>query len=241
MRRILIMAGLLLVAGCGHTKSTTTRACTHAGGTGVKSNPTRPSKTMLLTGVKVDSDSCSDRVIFDFRRDIAQKPAFRAEYRPAKEAQTEDASGRHLPIAGKAFLVVRFDPASGADLSGAKVVRTYKGPRRLKPHGLRFVAKSSRPATSRPSSPGRSGSPSDAPSPSGAPARRRAWRSSSAEQLGPGMRIQVARLRVREPEPTQLVHREDGAEAAPKSCRDEAAVTLHALLWNQRRGAPLEH
>lgn len=94
---------------------------------------------MLLTGVKVDSDSCSDRVIFAFRRDVAQKPAFRAEYRPAKEAQTEDASGRHLPIAGKAFLVVRFDPASGADLSGAKVVRTYKGPRRLKPHGLRFV------------------------------------------------------------------------------------------------------
>jgi hypothetical protein len=139
MRRVALLAGLLLVAGCGHTKSTTTNACTHAGGTGAKSNPARPSKTMLLTGVKVDSDSCSDRVIFDFRRDVAQKPAFRAEYRPAKEAQTEDASGRHLPIAGKAFLVVRFDPASGADLSGAKVIRTYKGPRRLKPHGLRFV------------------------------------------------------------------------------------------------------
>jgi hypothetical protein len=139
MKRAALLAGLLLAVGCGHTRSTTTNACAQAGGTGAKSNPTRPSKTMLLTAVRVDSDSCSDRVIFDFSRDSAQKPAFRAEYRPAKEAQTEDASGRHLPIAGKAFLVVRFDPASGADLSGSKVVRTYKGPRRLKPPGMRSV------------------------------------------------------------------------------------------------------
>ena len=151
MRHAALLAVLLIVAGCGGSTtptattqpagSTTAEACPpNAGaGTGPQSSSGKPSDTMLLTAVKVDSDTCSDRVVFDFRPDSAEKPGFRVEYRPAEEAQTEDASGRHIPVAGKAFLVVRFEPAATADLSGAKVERTYTGPRRLQPAGTRFV------------------------------------------------------------------------------------------------------
>jgi hypothetical protein len=142
---------LLLVAGCGGSTtstattqaagSTTTEACppTAGAGTGPQSSSANPSQTLLLTAVKVDSDTCADRAIFDFRPDGAEKPGYRVVYRPADEAQTEDASGRHIPVAGKAFLVVRFEPAATADLSGAQLERTYTGPRRVRPAGTRFV------------------------------------------------------------------------------------------------------
>jgi hypothetical protein len=151
MRHAVLLAMLLLVAGCGGSTtstaptqaagSTTTEACppTAGAGTGPQSSPANPSQTMLLTAVKVDSDTCADRAIFDFRPDGAEKPGFRVEYRPADEAQTEDASGRHIPVAGRAFLVVRFEPAATADLSGAQLERTYTGPRRVRPAGKRFL------------------------------------------------------------------------------------------------------
>jgi len=78
-------------------------------------------------------------VIFDFRPAAGAEPGYTVSYRPAAEAQTEDASGRHIPIAGNAFLVVRFEPAATADLSGEELERTYKGPRTLKPGGMRWV------------------------------------------------------------------------------------------------------
>ena len=148
MRAASLLAGLFLLAGCGSTTSPkaggtgTTKACPQfpgGTGTGAQSSQAKPTETMLLTGVQVDSDPCTDRVIFDFRPGTSQEPGFQVEYRPAKEAQTEDASGRHLPIAGKAFLVVRFEPAATADLSGAKLERTYTGPRRIQPAGMHFV------------------------------------------------------------------------------------------------------
>jgi hypothetical protein len=151
MRHAALLAGLLLLAGCGgSTTSTattqaagsrTTKTCPpNAGaGTGPQTSSGKPSDTMLLTEIRVDSDTCTDRAIFDFRPGSAEKPGFRVEYRPADEAQTEDASGRHIQVAGKAFLVVRFEPAATADLSGAKLERTYTGPRRIRPVGMRFV------------------------------------------------------------------------------------------------------
>jgi hypothetical protein len=94
---------------------------------------------MLLTDVKVDAGGCTDRVIFDFRSSAGAEPGFTVRYRPADEAQTEDASGRHIPIAGKAFLVVRFEPAATADLSQPKLEITYTGPRSIKPAASRWV------------------------------------------------------------------------------------------------------
>src|SRR5207247_9726990 len=61
------------------------------------------------------------------------------EYKPADEAQTEDASGNHIPIAGRAFLVVRFEPAATADTSGGTLDRTYTGPRTISPEGMHWV------------------------------------------------------------------------------------------------------
>ena len=82
---------------------------------------------------------CRDRVIFDFKDANGAEPGYLVEYRPANEAQTEDASGNHIPIDGNAFLVVRFEPAATADMSGASLERTYTGPRTIKPGGMHWV------------------------------------------------------------------------------------------------------
>jgi hypothetical protein len=82
-------------------------------------------KTALLTGVRASSD----RVEFDFRSAPLQ---VKAAYVPKSDVR-ESGSGRHVKVAGSAFLVVRFSPAGGADLSGPTLRITYKGPRRLKP------------------------------------------------------------------------------------------------------------
>jgi hypothetical protein len=145
-----LLALPLLLAACGGTSSpqaqgppSTTggkQPCSKfGGGSNDQSSSSKPSETMLLTDVKVDSSGCTDRVIFDFRPSDGAEPGFTVRYRPADEAQTEDASGRHIPIAGKAFLVVRFEPAATGDLTKPELEITYKGPRSIKPAGLRWV------------------------------------------------------------------------------------------------------
>lgn len=94
---------------------------------------------MLLTGVTATTSRCADRVVLTFRPAGAETPGYRVQYHTAAEAQTEDASGRHIPIAGKAFLVVRLEPAATVDLSGANPENTYTGPSKLKPAGMRTV------------------------------------------------------------------------------------------------------
>jgi len=93
---------------------------------------------MLLTGMKADAEPCADRVAFTFEP-ADEELGYRVEYLPAAQAQTEDGSGKHLDIAGKAFLVVRFEPAATADLSGESLRVTYKGPRTLTPTGMKYV------------------------------------------------------------------------------------------------------
>jgi hypothetical protein len=89
--------------------------------------------TAYLTGVSVARADCADRVTFTFARRL---PAYRIEYRTAAEAQTEDASGRHIPVAGGAFLVVRLRDAQTARASAdGSITRTYAGPRRIVGHG----------------------------------------------------------------------------------------------------------
>src|SRR3989442_8803784 len=120
-RAALLLAGTIAVAGCGGDKTASKstprtsvgdETCApFDGGTAKQTSPAKPTPTLLLSGVRVDSEVCADRIVFDFRSSGGEGPGYTVEYRPAREAQTEDASGRHLPIAGNAFLVVRFEPA----------------------------------------------------------------------------------------------------------------------------------
>ncbi len=151
-RAALLLAGTLAVAGCGGGGGKTAAAPTTPtasvgkktcppfdGATAKQVSATKPAQTLLLTAVLVDSGACTDRIVFDFRPASGQTPGYTVEYRSAAQAQTEDASGRHIPITGNAFLVVRFEPAATADLSGAKLEPTYTGPRTITPGGMHFV------------------------------------------------------------------------------------------------------
>ena len=109
------------------------------GGTSKQASSTKPPETMFLSAVRVDSQACADRIIFDFKPANGASPGYAVEYRPADEAQTEDASGNHIPIAGNTFLVVRFEPAATADISGGTLDRTYTGPRTIAPAGMHWV------------------------------------------------------------------------------------------------------
>jgi hypothetical protein len=141
-----VVVCLLLASGCGGsseeraagTDTHETSCPPSTGGTGVRSNAAR-GETMLLTGLAAARGTCTDRVAFDFRPDRPGEPGFRIEYRSASDAQTEDGSGRHLDVDGSAFLVVRFEPAATADLSGDQLEFTYKGPRRVTGDATRYV------------------------------------------------------------------------------------------------------
>ena len=79
----------------------------------------------LLTGVRVQSA----KVTFAFRSSPSR---IKTGY--VTEAQLrEDGSGRKVAVKGKAFVVVHFTPASGADLGGGTFKLVYRGPKRLQP------------------------------------------------------------------------------------------------------------
>ena len=148
MRQALILA-LLLVVAAGCDKSSAKQQTTATTGKSAcppfmetmapKSGTAKPAaQTMLLTDVKIAAETCADRVAFTFRPGPTAL-GYRVEYRPAAQAQTEDGSGRHVNVAGKAFLVARFEPAATADLSSEKLDLTYQGPRTFKPTGMKYV------------------------------------------------------------------------------------------------------
>jgi hypothetical protein len=139
VRRAALLLLVLVLAGCGGAKTATSGCDAFGGGTTARKSTSSPSQTMLLMGVGTESGSCTDRITFDFKDADGAEPGYLVEYRPADEAQTEDASGNHIPIDGNAFLVVRFEPAATADITGAKLERTYPGPRTIKPDGMRWV------------------------------------------------------------------------------------------------------
>jgi len=140
LRQAAFLALLLVAAGCGKTTANgdSTRCAPLADGTAAKSSAAKPTQTMLLTDVKAGSEPCTDRVAFTFEP-ADEKLGYRVEYLPAEQAQTEDGSGKHLDIAGKAFLVVRLEPAATADISSENLRVTYKGPRTITPTGLKYV------------------------------------------------------------------------------------------------------
>jgi len=109
----------LLLAGCGGSSTPMSTSPTTLDTT--VSKPT----TALLTNVHAGPK----QVAFDFRTAPLQ---VKAGYVP-KSQVVESGSGLPVAVAGSAFLVVRFNPASGADLSGSTFRLVYKGPRRLRP------------------------------------------------------------------------------------------------------------
>jgi hypothetical protein len=89
----------------------------------------------LLTDVRTGRQPCADRIVFDFRE--GGRPSYTVEYQPGPFGLGE--SDQTVTIDGSAFLVVRFEPASGVDLNDPSVPRTYTGPESLHPTGLAHV------------------------------------------------------------------------------------------------------
>jgi hypothetical protein len=95
------------------------------------------SGTAYLTGVSVAPAGCADRVSFTFS---GRLPGYRVEYRTAMQAQTEDASGRHVDVAGRAFLVVRLADARTARAhADGSITPTYCGPGQVPASGANHV------------------------------------------------------------------------------------------------------
>jgi hypothetical protein len=113
-----VVAVAALAAGCGGT--------TH---------DAQPPPVALLTRVRVATGAGCDHVTFVFR----SRPLWVSARYEKRSALVEDGSGRHVRVAGAAFLVLRFRPASGFDLSRAGDEATYRGARRIRPRGARVV------------------------------------------------------------------------------------------------------
>src|SRR5436190_368213 len=95
-RRGALLLLVLVLAGCGGDKTAKSGCPTFGGGTTARKGTSSPPQTMLLTAVGTESNDCNDRVTFDFKDANGTEPGYHVEYRPAGEAQTEDASGNHI-------------------------------------------------------------------------------------------------------------------------------------------------
>ena len=92
--------------------------------------------TANLTGVEITSGDCTDVVTFTFESTAPGAPGYQISYQPGPF--TQDGSGAPVPVAGGAFLVVRFEPAYTFDFEAA--IDTYTGPDRVTSPGALFTA-----------------------------------------------------------------------------------------------------
>jgi hypothetical protein len=106
--------------------------CTVAGaGTAAQSTPaTEP--TALLTDLRTAVNDGCDRVVFQFRD--GSPPGYDVSYKPGPFNKGE--SNEPLEVQGSAYLVIRFDKASGVDTTSPMGTQTYTGPRALTNLGL---------------------------------------------------------------------------------------------------------
>ena len=129
-----LSSAVALLAGCGGGSQAACAAA--AAGTGARVAAHVGEETAFLSRVAVEADRCADRITFEFR---GGAPGFRVRYLPASEALVEDGSGNPVQVEGAEYLVVRLDPALTAEAEGDRLVRTYDGPRRLRPLEARSV------------------------------------------------------------------------------------------------------
>jgi hypothetical protein len=141
----LSVATLLALSGCGGddngspganpppTTSATTTTTTTDGIDPLEGAGTTPVQGeavdvewALLERVAIGRHEGFDRVVFQFKNHL---PGYRVEY--VEPPLKEDGSGNVVRIEGRAFVLVRMEPASGFDLSVDEGELVYKGPRRL--------------------------------------------------------------------------------------------------------------
>ena len=107
-------------------------ACTFEGGTSRQERPPGPTKRFLVD-VQVDSDACTDRVVFSFEPSTdGVSPGFSVEYR---DGPFRDSSNRETTVSGSAYLVVWVRPAAIARIDLSGVEETYRGPEIVNPDG----------------------------------------------------------------------------------------------------------
>ena len=141
-------ATVAFLSACGgsDTGKHATSTCKPLTSSGTVTSTTKPTETALLTNVTVESNTCDDRVVFAFKPAAGGVPGYRVSYLAADKALVEDGSGAPVEVKGTNYLVVRFEPAATADISGDELVRTYTGPRRITApedaHALREIVKS---------------------------------------------------------------------------------------------------
>ncbi len=129
------------VSGCGGSEAEpkqggapTARTATEAGGIdpleGAGTGPVKGSRsgaaTALLERVALARHEGFDRVVLQFTNGL---PGYSVAY--AEPPLYEDGSGAPVRIAGREFLVIRLEPASGFDLETGEGRLVYTGPRRL--------------------------------------------------------------------------------------------------------------
>jgi hypothetical protein len=88
-------------------------------------SPAASSAAALLTHVEELGDNCVDHVIFDFDAKGTDPPGYTLTY--GTPPFTADGSGKTIPVAGNAFIVVKVQPGYGFDFEAGKP--TYTGPK----------------------------------------------------------------------------------------------------------------
>jgi hypothetical protein len=116
--------------------TTTTAACSTSGVNTDLKTANGDGTVALLTDVRTGRQPCADRVVFDFR--AGTRPSYTVEYQTGPTFALGE-SDQTINVEGSAFLVVRFEPGSGVDLSGPQFVETYTGPESIHPTGLTHV------------------------------------------------------------------------------------------------------
>lgn len=83
--------------------------------------------------MRVSTETNADRVTFEFKTTSMGKVMPRYEIDAAKPPISEDPTGNPIEIDGKSFAQIIFHGASGVDTDKDPAVKTYTGPKELKP------------------------------------------------------------------------------------------------------------
>ncbi len=129
-RRLAVALTLLVVSGaCGDDPAPGgPPAAGQAAEPGFATTPVSLAGTErgLLSEVSAEAAGARERVTFTFEGPL---PGYRVAY--GQRPLVEDGSGEEVPVEGAAVLTVRFEPASGVELSGDQVRTAYSGPHRI--------------------------------------------------------------------------------------------------------------